>query len=183
MSVRELEFVKGERQRLRAELTSLESKRSKLSEASVALSEAEMALGAFEAAESAAVTAWSSSGCNGDRPVPAAKKHSELTAAVFLARRHLESSAPAIAVIDAAASDLRDSLHVNYRSLADAAAKQLIMASCAIGLPHAGMSLRRSNGRFPVATRSSRPPAKAFMVRAASGTSHSTRRQMQRGPD
>jgi hypothetical protein len=125
MSVRELEFAKVERQRLRGELASLESKRSKLSEASVALSAAEKALGAFEAAESSAITAWSAASCKGERPVPNAAKHTALSDAVFLARRHVESSAPAIAVLDFTANDLRNKLDENRLALADAAAKQM----------------------------------------------------------
>jgi hypothetical protein len=122
MSSRELDHAKAERQLLRSELAKLASRREKLSEASVALAAAERARDAFEASESDAVSKWASAGCAGSRPIPDTERHVELTRAVTAARRAVESAAPAIGVIDAARSDLRDRLDDNRLDIEGAAA-------------------------------------------------------------
>ena len=98
-------------------MAALDLKRSKLSEADGALAKAEAALAALENQEVSAIAAWSSSDCSGTRPVPDVAKHAALSNSVFLARRAVESAAPAIAVIDAAKADLRDKLDDNRQDI------------------------------------------------------------------
>jgi hypothetical protein len=130
--VKELEFAKAERERLRGELAALAAKRAKLSDTSQ-LADAEKALLDFNALEAANITAWMDGGCVGQKPTPDITKHGELEAKVSAAARAQANAGPALEAIAASEADIRDKLHQKQHDIAIAAAHKVAVGYTELG--------------------------------------------------